>query len=471
MPRRYFFLLFLLCASLAIAQEKTIALTGTIVTPDEVIPKGTVLIRDGIIQEVGADVKIPKSAIWIDHAGIIAPGLIDLHNHMTWNVLPRWQAGQKFGTRYEWQALTSYRMQLAAPHQALVDAGLECDAEQYAELKALAAGETSVTGSSKDPSCAHQLVRNLDIDPRLGARDPGRVIYNVFPLRMKPEEVADAKQALNHGGSLLIHVAEGAPGNREAAGEFNAVKKMGLLAPGVSLIHGVALTPQDFVAMDKAGVGLIWSPRSNMELYGGTVDLEAALASHVTIALAPDWSPTGSNGMLDELWYAAIWNAAQPRPLFDDHQLFDMATVNAARLVHLDKVLGRIAPGYAADLIVVNYRTLPPGKDTWWALDHTSPDDVFLVMVGGVAVYGADWWIKQINGAQVRTESLPGCGYRDPIDPALNHSFTPHIDANLIERPVPHDREQLKFWDLSDGLARALAPWRQNLAPLVECGP
>ncbi len=63
--------------------------------------------------------------------------------------------------------------------------------------------------------------------------------------------------------------------------------------------------------MAAHGVNLIWSPRSNLELYGSTADVAAAKAAHVKIALAPDWSPTGSDGLLAELNYAAAWNDTQ----------------------------------------------------------------------------------------------------------------------------------------------------------------
>src|SRR5207253_1274694 len=42
----------------------------------------------------------------------------------------------------------------------------------------------------------------------------------------------------------------------------------------------------------RSKVGLIWSPRSNIELYGDTTDVRTAKRMCVKIALAPDWSPT-----------------------------------------------------------------------------------------------------------------------------------------------------------------------------------
>jgi 5-methylthioadenosine/S-adenosylhomocysteine deaminase len=169
------------------------------------------------------------------------------------------------------------------------------------------------------------------------------VVYDVFPFQMTADEATLANDALNAHGTLLIHVAEGAPRDASAAREFTILKSRGLLRKGVSVIHGVALKPEDFGEMAAAGVGFIWSPRSNLELYGGTADVAAAKAARVHMALAPDWSPTGSDGSLAELQYATVWNAAQPHPIFSDRELFEMETSGAAALVGLEHSIGSVA--------------------------------------------------------------------------------------------------------------------------------
>ena len=70
--------------------------------------------------------------------------------------------------------------------------------------------------------------------------------------------------------------------------------------------------------MAKNGVGLIWSPRSNIELYGVTTDVALAKEQGVKIAVAPDWSPSGSDGLLQELKYVATWNAGAERIMLQD---------------------------------------------------------------------------------------------------------------------------------------------------------
>jgi cytosine/adenosine deaminase-related metal-dependent hydrolase len=295
-------------------------------------------------------------------------------------------------------------------------------------------------------ACVRGLARNLDV---LGGSELapglGRVIYNVFPLQMSPEALADVQAALSATprGSLLIHIAEGGPHDASAAREFEQLKALGLLRPGVSLIHAVAIKPDGFAEMAAHGVGFIWSPRSNIELYGDTANVAAAKASGVKIALAPDWSPTGSVGLLGELNYASVWNQTQNPPLFTERDLVLMATTNAAELVNLSEQIGSLAPGHVADMIVVKPRAAD--HDAYWTLTHSTPEDIDLVVIGGSALYG-DAAMMQSFGATA-AEPVAICG------------ATKAIAANGKSFAVT---EQV--------LDQALHRQGRTLAPLAECG-
>lgn len=446
---RWIFLLLFFVSIYAVAQDKPVALTGTLVTPDEIIPNGTLLIQNGRIAAVGAHVSVPEGATIVATNGIIAPGLIDLHNHLTWNIFPRWKPIEEFGNRYDWQQKPVYNVLMTAPHAAIVSEGLECAAERYAEVKAITQGETSVIGSLHGP-CNSGLARNLDDDPSLG-----RIIYNVFPFRMTETELKDAKDALAAHGSLFIHVAEGAPNDASAAREFAMLKGRGLLTSGVSLIHAVALKPEDFAEMSKSGVGFVWSPRSNIELYGDTANVAAAKANNVVTALAPDWSPTGSEGLLSELNYAATWvqslkKKPEDKSLFDDKTLLTMATANPAKLAHIDDKLGQLKPGYLADILVLHPHGEQFGHDAYWAVTHATPEDISLVMIDGKAVYGDPDVMKQLTDVS-KLESLEICGVQKSI------SFTSEPGT------------QPAFRETENTLDHALHQWSQKLAPLAEC--
>ena len=421
------------------AQSTPVALIGTVVTPTEVHEHSTVLLEHGRITAVGATIPLPKNVKTITTDDIIAPGFIDLHNHMQFNVFPRWKPIQEFGARYDWQQKPVYNMLLTVPQREMDEAGLGCDEERYAELKAIAQGETSVVGSVH--GCTLGLARELDVDPRLGPNMPNTV-YQVFPFQMTPDKMAAADAALagTPRGSLLIHVSEGAPHDASAAREFVMFEQRGFLRAGVSIIHGVAIPPSGFADMAKAGVGFIWSPRSNIELYGDTADASAAKAAGVTMALAPDWSPTGSVGSLNELNYAAVWSRTQQPAPFTERELVQMVTANPARLVDLDKQIGSIAPGYAADLVLIR-ETRP---DAFASLTHATPSDVDLVLIGGEAMFGAPALLKELTGSM--GEPVKVCGADKAF--TLSAAFGPTVAK----------------------LTPPMEEVGRDLAPLTECG-
>lgn len=442
-------LILLICAlRIAAAQTTPIALTGTVITPDGIVPNGTVVIQNGVITAVGAQVTLPPGTKTLATGGVIAPGLIDLHNHLAWNVLPRWKPPVEYGTRYDWQQKAIYSLLMKEPFEAMVRSGLECQMERYAEVKAIVQGETSVVGGAAS-ACDQGLARNLDYDAELGA-GLGKITYEIFPLTMTERELAAANTTLaaKPRGSLLIHLGEGSPKNASAAQEFYIAQGRGLLQPGVSLIHGDALTPGNFATMAKAGVGLIWSLRSNIELYGDTANVAAAKAAKVTIALAPDWSLTGSDGMLSELNYVSAWNMAQP--VFSDSELVTMATANPAALVGLQDKIGSIAVNHAADLLVLHDTGKAAHKDANWTVTHASPEDVALVMIGGTPAYGdAEWMLQLASGP---TEVVHVCG------------------ADKVVSFASETKAPGSFAATQTALDRALRGMGRKLAPLAECG-
>jgi cytosine/adenosine deaminase-related metal-dependent hydrolase len=183
---------------------------------------------------------------------------------------------------------------------------------------------------------------------------------------------------------LFLHLAEGT--DAAAAEEFDFLVARGLLSDKANAIHGTALDRADFDAMAAVGSGLVWSPRSNLELYGTTTDVGAALDAGVEVSLSPDWAVTGSSNMLDELRVAAQWNTDHLGGRLSDEDLVDMVTSIPAHQAGIDDEVGSIRPGLRADLLVVD----GDHNDPYGALVDARPADVELVMVGGEAVYGAD---------------------------------------------------------------------------------
>src|SRR4029078_3348466 len=92
----------------------------------------------------------------------------------------------------------------------------------------------------------------------------------------------------------------------------------GLLTDMTVILHGTALERSDFPAMraapptradgtgDGRGAKLVWSPLSNLLLYGKTTNVYDALAEGVLVSLGTDWTPSGARPLLHELQIAAV---------------------------------------------------------------------------------------------------------------------------------------------------------------------
>jgi hypothetical protein len=131
---------------------------------------------------------------------------------------------------------------------------------------------------------------------------------------------------------------------------------------------------------------MVWSPLSNLLLYGQTTDVTAAKQAGVPIALGSDWSVSGSKGLLGELKAARLAsNAAPGGPVFSDKELVAMATRTPATILKWDQKLGSLQPGRYADLLVINGTS----GDPYTTLVDARDSDIVLVVIAGTARYGS----------------------------------------------------------------------------------
>src|ERR1700736_4187980 len=111
-------------------------------------------------------------------------------------------------------------------------------------------------------------------------------------------------------------------------------------------------SPQDFAVMRENRASVVWSPLSNLLLYGGTTDIRAARAAGLDVALGSDWSPSGSKNLLNELKVAKIANDVLDIGLAD-RDIVAMVTSTPARIVKWDGLVGSVSAGKRADFIVI----------------------------------------------------------------------------------------------------------------------
>ncbi len=412
----HFLVLYILVALALTAAAQDLEFRVTVVTPRKVIDSAAVAIKGNRIAAVTDGAGSPN-AIAID--GVMFPGLIDIHNHLTWNVLPNWQPPRLYSSRYEWQEAPEYALNLSGPYNAMIAAGGGCDMNWFGEVKSIVNGGTTTVGSfgpTRDDQnrnrCIQGLARNVDYSADLSAAMPlNQEPYRnfVFPFELGPADEQLVRTvdpdsndpAVMH--AAVVHLAEGT--DSAARREFRMFKAHQYIRKGVTVIHGVALAPDQIRELARGGVGLVWSPHSNFALYGKTADVLTAIDAGMTVAIAPDWSPTGSAGMVEELGVAYRYSLGTLNGAIAESALVQMATLNPARLAKLDGQLGSIEPGKLADLVVMRRK----GKTAYQALLLGSPGDVLLVAIGGIPVYGDRTLMRRLL-PKAPLEDIAVCG-------------------------------------------------------------
>lgn len=388
-------------------------LHGGIITPQGLVQDGTVVLDGPIIRDV-LEKRTPAAdgGSDIDTGGLMCPGFVDAHNHAPYAAFPRWRPARFLRGRFDWRSKTRcnivvvpepdpyYAANVSRPFKAVLsDATMLPLLVLYGQLRGLVGGATTmVIDADLDPDTPMSL-------PGL-ARDPGDWSGRVWgildvscatgePLKKVVEEL-EADRA-----KLVVHVGEGF--DEFSRGEFLSLELKRLLTRNTALVHAMALLETDWERAARAGASVIWSPRSNTRLYGRTIDVGAAIGAGLRVALAPDWTITGSSTMLDEVRYVR-----RKYPWIDPELLLEMTTANPADILGL-KGLGRIEPGCYADLLVVP-RCI--AGDRRAAAEHVlsrRPRDILLAVVNGAAVYGEPSLLGRFphTGGGVEVLSVP----------------------------------------------------------------
>jgi len=369
-------------------------LQGRIATMDDaftVLQAGAVYV-DGrniiAVQDVGAP---PPSgfaaAITAGPSGIIFPGLIELHNHLSYNALTMWSVPRKFADRGQWQDNADYKHRVSDPMNTIaksMDPHLLASLVRYVETKCLLAGVTSSQGislKSDHLNAYYGSVMRVVEDP--AERRFPRASTHIPDIAAA--EWTQFKKILDRASCLLLHLSEGLDDKARAA--FLALQNSQgkwAISPALAGIHCAGLRPEDFAILAEHGGATVWSPLSNLLLYGGTTNIGAARSAGVRVSLGSDWSPSGSKNLLNELKIAKTVSEVDGLGL-TDRDLVSMATRTAASIVKWDALVGSLEPGKRADLIIVN---APSSTDIYAGLISARETDVELVMIDGRPVVG-----------------------------------------------------------------------------------
>jgi 5-methylthioadenosine/S-adenosylhomocysteine deaminase len=422
----------ILAASLFAQTEKTkadlIVSGGTVVTMDRlraIVEDGAVVIKGDTILEVGSRAELEgkyQAAQTIDARGtLVLPGFVNGHTHVPMTLfrglhddvtLDEWLHKYIFPAEAKNvdEEFVRWGTRLAAAEQ--IRSGITTFADMYyfedviaEETKAAGMrgvlGETFIDFPAPDNKSEAEMLaytekflKRWQGDPLIQAAPAPHSIYTCSRKTLQDS----AALARKYQAPILIHVAEmkkewedsEKQNGMSPVGYLNSI---GVLGPDVVAAHCIYVDETDRELLAQKQVGCVHNPSSNMMLASGVSPVPEMRAAGVAVGLGTD-GPAGSNNDLDlmeEMDLAAkLAKITKMSPTaLNAKAVVEMATIDGAKALHMDKKVGSLEPGKKADLILISLDepNAVPMYDIYAQLAYAlKASDVETVVIGGKVV-------------------------------------------------------------------------------------
>lgn len=359
---------------------------ATIITVDEkdnFYPNGAMVIKDGIITQIGKKEDIEFQGEKIDlHGKIVMPGLINAHTHtqsplfrnllddmkmMDWLKNGLWPLEKKITAEYAKAAtecsclefikngITTYADQFFFANdiaQVSDKSGLRC----FLAATVLTNGcaETNNTVEVAKNFIKRWKLKQTLVYPCIGPHAP----YSVSETDWKKViEIAEQYDVLIH-----THISETEDENNQILREHQLtptgwLNKIGVFKQKVLAAHSINLTDEDIEIYKNNNVCAVYNPVSNLKLVSGIMPIEEMYKKGITIAIGTDGAQ--SNNSMDLLQDIKIGSLIQKQEQDDAAFLnartaIRMLTIEGAKALRMDKKIGSLEKGKSADFISFN---------------------------------------------------------------------------------------------------------------------
>jgi len=414
-----------------LAQRKLVDLivqNGTIVTMDanrRIIENGAVAVNKGEIVAVGTAVEISQkfSSKQIVNANgkVVIPGLVNTHTHIPMTLfrgisddldLQDWLTKFIFPAEAKNVTEDFVRVGTRLGLAEMIRGGTTTYCDMYYFEDAVAdetfkAGMRGVLGETIidfpvpdnktwDEGLAYteRFVKkwqgNSLIVPAIAPHAP----YTVSEEHLKSARALSDK--LN--APLVIHLAEAVTETdfiqqkHKGIRPIEFVEKIGFLNNRVIAAHVIQANERELEILKMRGVGIAHNPQSNMKLAAGVAPVPLMLKMDLPVGLGTDGAASNNDlSMWEEMDTAAKLHkvfSGDPK-VVPAQQAFEMATIRAARALHLEKIIGSIETGKRADIVIVDFDGLnqTPFYNVYSHLVYaTKADDVRTVIIEGKVV-------------------------------------------------------------------------------------
>lgn len=380
---------------------------GTLLEPLVTRVRGVLALdAGGNVSCAACDCGDDDGALVIDCPGlVVTPGFINLHDHLGYaGTPPLPHPGELYQHRNDWRLGEQ-------GHAALAFTGGASMAEILAqELRMVMSGATSIVGAGGRLG----FLRNLETSAQSQGLLPGPIVAQTFPLDDATGAVdsaacgfgenADTTSVASAPQAYLAHVGEGT--NARAQDELDcALGGLNILGDNSAVVHAMALSRPSALKLAERGASVIWSPRSNLDLYGSTAPVALLASLGVHVALGTDWLASGSMNLQRELACAREYDAAVLGGYFDAYQRWRMVTESPAWALGLEQRFAGLRSGLPGDIAVFAARH----DDPYASVVEATPADLKLVLRQGTPLYGDAQLVQAFRDGEA-CEALDVCG-------------------------------------------------------------
>jgi len=383
---------------------------GTVVTMDgarTIYDDGAVVIKDDIIVAVGQRTEV--EGFINGHTHVPMTLFRGLHDDVT---LDEWLHKYIFPAEAKNvnEDFVRWGTRLAAAEQ--IRSGITTFADMYYFEDAIAEetkaagmrgvlGETFIDFPAPDNKSEAEMLayterflKRWQGDPLIHAAPAPHSIYTCSRKTLQDS----AELARKYHAPILIHVAEMKKEwedseKQNGMSPVQYLDSIGVLGPDVIAAHCIYVDEKDRMTLAQKQVGCVHNPSSNMMLASGVSPVPEMRAEGVAVGLGTD-GPAGSNNDLDlmeEMDLAAkLAKITKMNPLaLNAKAVVEMATIDGAKAIHMDKEIGSLEKGKKADLILIslNEPNAVPMYDIYAQLAYAlKASDVETVVIGGRVV-------------------------------------------------------------------------------------
>jgi 5-methylthioadenosine/S-adenosylhomocysteine deaminase len=186
---------------------------------------------------------------------------------------------------------------------------------------------------------------------------------------------------------------------------------LGLLGPGFSAAHAIWLDRDDIRRLADAGATVSHNPLSNLRLGSGVARVRTMLEAGVTVGIGTDSAASSDTQNMFEATRLAAYLSHVSTPDYrrwlTSEEAFTMATTGSATVLGMQDRIGRLAPGYQADIVFLDLTSIGyvPLNDVLLQLvNGESGTAVASVMIGGRLILDAGRLLT-VDEAKVRKDA------------------------------------------------------------------